>query len=118
LSERAIVAKHRGQSAPPSRWLDQVIGASPRHAQALWNRAVVLNDSRCRGGRRPRSMMRRAAARVEREAASRARRLRSQEQARAAKLKAVVETCAKLARARCRSRGRRRYVGVCGRPFY
>jgi hypothetical protein len=42
--ERAIVAERRGQGAAALALLDQVLARSPRNAQAMWNRAVVLTE--------------------------------------------------------------------------
>ena len=42
--ERALVAVRRGQTSAALTLLDQVLARAPRHAQALWNRAVALAD--------------------------------------------------------------------------
>lgn len=41
-NERAVLALQRGESAQALALLDQVLRASPRHPQALWNRALAL----------------------------------------------------------------------------
>jgi hypothetical protein len=42
--ERALVAERNGQASAALTLLDQVLARAPRHAQALWNRAVALAD--------------------------------------------------------------------------
>ncbi|HEX2691094.1 MAG TPA: CHAT domain-containing protein, partial [Kofleriaceae bacterium] len=40
--ERAFVAEHKGHLAKALALLDQVLARTPHHAQAMWNRAIVL----------------------------------------------------------------------------
>jgi hypothetical protein len=42
--ERAFVAEKRGHHAGALALLDQVLARTPRHPQALWNRALVLTE--------------------------------------------------------------------------
>jgi cellulose synthase operon protein C len=42
--ERAFVAARQGHPAGALALLDRVLARTPRHAQALWNRAVVLGE--------------------------------------------------------------------------
>jgi hypothetical protein len=95
---RALVASHKGQATVALSLLDQVLARSPRHAQALWNRAVTLAEldlplaaaeafDATAALREPGWSL---------EAASRRDELRRQEEARARELRDAIETCMKL----------------------
>lgn len=97
--ERAIVAEHKGQPAAALALLDQVLARSPRHAQATWNRAVVLADldlplaaaeafDACAALGEPGWSS---------EAAGRRDDLRHREQERARQSRAFMDSCGKLA---------------------
>jgi tetratricopeptide (TPR) repeat protein len=119
--ERAIVAEHKGQTAAALALLDQVLARSPRHPQALWNRAIALTDLD----------LPLAAAEAfdvcaalgepgwSREAASRRDSLRQREGERARRMDDVVEACRKLGDGVIPDLDIvRHHAGVCRPTFY
>lgn len=118
---RAIVASHKGQATAALSLLDQVLARSPRHAQALWNRAVTLAEldlplaaaeafDAVAALREPGWGV---------EAASRRDELRRREDARARELRGAIDTCNKLGDGVLPDEGFvRRYAALCRPSIY
>lgn len=96
--ERAIVAERKGQLAAALGWLDRVLARSPHHAQATWNRAVVLEglDLPLVAAEAYAGSAALAEPGWSGEAAARGNELRAREDARKRRFVAANEACEKL----------------------